>query len=660
MGHLPLLDELAIIAALGVAVTVALSRLQLPAVAGLLLSGAIAGPFGLRLVRSVEAIEVLAELGVVLLLFTIGLEFSLSRLRTIFRQVALGGLLQVVLTTGAVAAIAMAFGESLARGIFWGFVVALSSTAIVLRALGERRELDAPHGRFIVGTLIFQDLCIVPMVLVVPLLAPGAGGAGVLGSIALALGKAAAVVIVTVVLARVVVPRALAWVDAARSREAFLLAVLGLCLGIAYLTGRAGLSLALGAFLGGMVVADTPFGHRAMGDLLPLRDAFVSIFFVSLGMLFDVRVVLARPVLVGAIFVGMLVGKGILATTSAFAMRFPARAAILAGVGLSQFGEFGFVLARLGRESGVVEEAALQPLLAAGIVTMFVTPLLVRVAPHVTAGERLLAPLERLIGVRQDEDAAPQPVSGHVVVVGYGVAGQTLTLALERSGVEHRILELNAETVRVARAVGTPITYADATSVEALEHAHVERARSVVLLMNDPAALLRVVETVRRVAPEVPIIVRARYLRDVGALEAAGATEVVPEEVEAGLEIVARVLRGLHVPRNDIDVCVEETRAQTTPSARALHVPASRLGDRSDLADIDIESVRVEPGSRGAGASTLALGLRKTTGATAVALRRGDAIAPLDPAKPFEEGDVVYLVGERSALERAIAFFRRA
>jgi CPA2 family monovalent cation:H+ antiporter-2 len=658
MAHLPLLDELAIIAALGVAVTVALSRLRLPAVAGLLLCGAIAGPFGLRLVRSVESIEILAELGVVLLLFTIGLEFSLSRLRTIFKQVAVGGLLQVLLTTLAVAGLAMLLGEPFSRGVFWGFVVALSSTAIVLRALGERRELDAPHGRFIVGTLIFQDLCIVPMVLIVPLLAPGAAAGGALQAIALALGKAALVVVVTVVLARVIVPRALAWVDAARSREAFLLAVLGLCLGIAYLTGHAGLSLALGAFLGGMVVADTPFGHRAMGDLLPLRDAFVSVFFVSLGMLFDVRVVLARPLLVGGIFVGMLVGKGMLATASAFAMRFPARAAILAGVGLSQFGEFGFVLARLGRDSGVVDEAALQPLLAAGIVTMFVTPLLVRIAPHVTAGERMLAPLERLIGVREDDTTPPPTVSGHVVVVGYGVAGQTLALALERSSVPHRILELNAETVRIARAVGTPITYADATSEEALEHAHVESARAVVLLMNDPAAQLRVVETVRRVAKDVPIVVRARYLRDVDALKAAGATEVVPEEVEAGLEIVARVLRLLHVSRNDIDICIEETRAKTIPSARSPHVPASHLGDRTDLADMDIESVRVEAGSRAAGRSTLELGLRKATGATAVALRRGSAIAPFDPATPFEEGDVVYLVGERPALERAVALFR--
>jgi CPA2 family monovalent cation:H+ antiporter-2 len=397
MGHVPLLDELAIVAALAVAVTVLLARFKLPTVAGLLLAGALLGPFGLRLVSSVHAIEVLAEVGVVLLLFSIGLEFSLERLRDILRQVALGGALQVGLTTGVTALIAVALGQPVGRGVFYGFAFALSSTAIVLRALSERRELDAPHGKFIVGTLIFQDLCVVPMVLIVPLL----GASGPVGeaavSIGVALGKAALVVVGTVLVARFVVPKILGWVDASRSREVFLLAILALCIGTAWLTSMVGLSLALGAFLGGMVVADTEYSHRAMGDILPLRDAFVSVFFVSLGMLFDVRVVAAQPLLVGGLLAGFLLAKGLLATFAAMAMRFPSRVAWLAGVGLAQFGEFGFVLSRLAQSSGVVDEADVSPLLAAGIASMFLTPLFVRAAPHITAGERLLAPLERLI-----------------------------------------------------------------------------------------------------------------------------------------------------------------------------------------------------------------------------------------------------------------------
>lgn len=569
MGHIPLLDELAIVAALGVGVTVLLSRLRLPTVAGLLAAGALLGPYGLGLATSVSAIEVLAEVGVVLLLFSIGLEFSLARLRDIFRQVALGGVLQVGLTTLAAMGVAMALGEPLGRGIFYGFVFALSSTAIVLRALAERRELDAPHGRFIVGTLIFQDLCVVPMVLAVPLLGAGASGADAAGKIGLAIGKAAVVVVAVVGISRFVVPKVLDWVDASRSREVFLLAILGLCIGTAWLTAHAGLSLALGAFLGGMVVADTEYGHRAMGDILPLRDAFMNIFFVSLGMLFDVRVVLAQPLLVAALLLGFLVAKGALATFAVLAMRFPARVAWLAGVGLAQFGEFGFVLTRLAQSSGVIDAKAAGPLLAAGIGSMFLTPLLVRAAPHITAGEKILGPLERLIGVRSIDEREPhERLENHILIVGYGVAGSLAARALRACQVPFVALELNADNVRRGRAEGNPVYYGDATSEEALRHAHVERARMVVLLMNDAQAALRVVDTLRRVAPAVPVLMRTRYLGERERLFALGAKEVVAEEVEGAVEIVTRMLRRAEVPQGDIDARIREVRSDTRTESR--------------------------------------------------------------------------------------------
>jgi CPA2 family monovalent cation:H+ antiporter-2 len=648
MGSLPLIDELAVIAGLGVLVTVVLARLRLPTVAGLLLAGALVGPFGLGLIRSQHAIETLAELGVVMLLFTIGLEFSLTRLKHIFQKVALGGLIQVLLTISATAAVALALGESLGRGVFYGFVVALSSTAIVLRALTERRELDAPHGRFIVGTLIFQDLCVVPMVLIVPLLAAPGDPARQALVIGLALGKAALVVLATIVVARVVVPRVLGWVDASRSREVFLLAVLGLCIGTAWLTSQAGLSLALGAFLGGMVVADTEYGHRAMGDILPLRDAFVSLFFVSLGMLFDIHVVLSEPITVGLLLLAFLGAKGLLATLAAMAMRFPARVAWLAGVGLAQFGEFGFVLARLGQSSGVVDEAGMRPLLTAGVISMFLTPVLVRIAPHVTAGERLLAPLEKLIGVRSIDEADQhvEELSGHIVIVGFGVAGKLAAKALARLNVRYVALELNAETVRSLRAQGEPIYYGDATSPEALGHAHLERARALVLLMNDAQAANRVVDTARRVAPHVPILMRTRYLLEREALLAIGAKDVVAEEVEGAIEVMARLLRWLEVPRNVMDECMRTARESTQTSERTQTVPRASLGAQRALSELKIESVLVKPGSRAVGQSAVDLAVRRRTGALIVAVRRADRLLEQpDPHSPFEAGDVVYLVG---------------
>ena len=282
-----LLEEITVIATVSVIVTLILGRLKLPVVAGLVLSGALVGPKALSLAHDPEAIEVIAEVGVIFLLFTIGLEFSLSRLKNIFRQVALGGLLQVGVTTLVTSLVCLSMNLSIPEAIVYGFVFALSSTALVLRTLGERGELDAPHGRFIVGTLIFQDLCIVPMVLIVPLLINGLDKPEPWQAIMLALVKATLVVVLLFAVSRKLIPLLFRWVNASRSNEVFILTVLCLCIGTAYLTSLTGLSLALGAFLAGMIVADTDFRHRAMGDILPLRDVFVSFFFVSLGMFFD-------------------------------------------------------------------------------------------------------------------------------------------------------------------------------------------------------------------------------------------------------------------------------------------------------------------------------------------------------------------------------------
>lgn len=657
MQHIPLLGELAIMAAVGVVVAALLSRLRLPTVAGLLAAGALLGPFGLGRVGEASGIETLAEVGVVLLLFTIGLEFSLARLTQLFRSFALGGALQVSATIAATAGVALLTGTTLAQAVFVGFVVAMSSTAIVLRLLADRGELDAPHGRFIVGTLIFQDLCVVPMVLLVPVLGSQQPWAAAATATALALGKAALLVLGALLVARVLVPRLLRWVDASRSREAFLLAILAICVGTTWLASLAGLSLALGAFVGGMVVADSDFQQRAMGDMLPLRDAFVSVFFISLGMLFDGRLLVARPLAVGLLLLAFVVAKGALATLAALASRLPPRAAWLAGVGLGQFGEFGFVLLRLGQASGLVDRETGRVLLAAGALSMFLVPLLLRVAPRVRLVERVLAPLaRRATGPALPVDAAAPTLRDHVVVVGYGVAGRLVAQALATCGLGHIVLDLNAETVRRARAAGEPVHYADATSSEALSMARVSAARAVVVLINDPAAALRVVDTVRRGAPAVPVIVRSRYWADQSQLLQLGASEVVTEEVEASAEVVTRVLRRMEVPRNAIEAQVRILRQDLQTSRRKVTMPRSALPDQRALADLKIDSVRIEAHSAAVGRTARQLALRERSRALIVAVRRGDELLDHpDPDQPLLRGDIVYLVGSGTAIRQAMA-----
>jgi CPA2 family monovalent cation:H+ antiporter-2 len=412
------------------------------------------------------------------------------------------------------------------------------------------------------------------MVLVVPLLAPIAGAPQ--GDIGMAMLKAAAVVAGTLLFARMIVPPVLAWIDSSKSRDVFLLAVLAICIGTAFLTSLAGLSLALGAFLGGMVVADSPYGHRALGDILPLRDLFVSIFFVSLGMLFEPEVVLAEPLLTLGLVAGFMLGKGFLATLAAMAMRFPARVAWLAGVGLAQFGEFGFVLAKLGESSKLIDHATLSPVLAAGIISMFLTPLLVRLAPHITAGEKLLAPLEKLIGVKAIDVADDERASAekdHVVVIGYGVAAQILIATLKARQIPYLVLELDPERVRKAASRGEPVFYADATSAEALGHAHLENARALVILISDAHAAHRIVDVARERAPHVPTWVRTRYVHEGEALtykikpvfKRASAPVVegehhlvfIAEEVEGGAVVADRLLRAFGVPDNESRIEVE-------------------------------------------------------------------------------------------------------
>ena len=655
-----LLEEITVIATVSVIVTLLLGRLKLPVVAGLVLSGALVGPKALSLAHDPEAIEVIAEVGVIFLLFTIGLEFSLSRLKNIFRQVALGGLLQVGVTTIVTSLVCLGLDLSFPEAVVYGFVFALSSTALVLRTLGERGELDAPHGRFIVGTLIFQDLCIVPMVLVVPLLVNGLDKPETWQAIMFALGKAALVVVLLFATSRKVIPYLFRWVDASRSNEVFILTVLCLCIGTAYLTSLTGLSLALGAFLAGMIVADTDFRHRAMGDILPLRDVFVSFFFVSLGMFFDFQLLAEKPMEVGLLLLAFIGGKGLIAILAASFMRFPPRAAWLAGVGLAQFGEFGFIILQLAIQEGVVVEAEIGTLLNAGILSMFLTPLLVYKAPHFTAGERALDPLAKLLRARSAEELEDRTVghSDHVVVIGYGLAGRLLTNSLSRLKIEAVALEMNSDNVELGRKLGDPVYYADATSEEALGHAHVESCRAIVIMINDNQAIERVISTIARMKVDAPVFVRTQYMRGSEKLSHELPVNIVASEVEGGLEILSLVLNQLKIPRNLIVREIDQAREETMHSDREYYSSPLPLEAHAGLKDLKVEKLIVGTKSQVAGKSPRNLDLAESTGVSILAIRRKESLLVHRLADVnFEPGDLVYCLGNKEDMQNITPSF---
>jgi len=648
-----LLRDLAIIFAGSLLVILVFHRLKLPALPGFIVAGVVLGPNALGLVSDVHQVESLAEVGVILLLFTIGIEFSLSRLREMGRQVVIGGGAQVLLTVGLGAALAVGLGLAWPVAVLLGFLVALSSTAIVLKGLADKGEIDTPHGRLATGVLIFQDLCVVPMMLVLPYLAGGAGeGAGV----AWALIKAGLVVAGVLVLARTVVPRALSEIVKTRSRELFLIAVILVGTLTALGTAAAGASLALGAFLAGLVISESDYGHQAMAELLPFRDVFISLFFVTVGMLVHVGFLRDHPVLALAGVAAIMGGKSVLAALGPAVLGYSGRVALLAGLAVSQIGEFSFVLARQGRGTGLLPEGLYQTFLAVAVLTMLVTPFALQSGPALLDGLERLIPLDRLLPGFRPQALTPvgEPLTDHVIVAGYGLNGRNLAAALRSIRAPYLIVELNAQTVRQARARGEPAFYGDATREEILRGLGAERARMLVVAISDPAATRRMVRVARALNSRIHIIARTRYVVEMPELTRLGADVVIPEEFETSIEIFARVLAHYGVPHGDIERLVGEIRGSHYEVLRSDAAGRLSLDAVAGVPQMAIERMRLPPHSPLAGKRLAATGLRSQTGALVLSVVRGDnEIATPGPQFRLVAGDVLVVVGQPHQLHAA-------
>ena len=649
-----LLEDLAIIFAGSLVVILAFHRLKLPALPGFIVAGVLLGPNALGLVSDVHQVESLAEVGVILLLFTIGIEFSLSRLREMGRQVVIGGGAQVVLTVGLSAALAAGLGLPWPVAVLVGFLVALSSTAIVLKGLADKGEIDTPHGRLATGVLIFQDLCVVPMMLVLPFLAGAADGGA--GGLAWALAKAALVVAGVLVLARTVVPRVLSEIVKTRSRELFLIAVILVGTLTALGTAAAGASLALGAFLAGLVISESDYGHQAMAELLPFRDVFISLFFVTVGMLVQVGFLRDHPALALLGVAAIMGGKSVLAALGPALLGYSGRVALLAGLAVSQIGEFSFVLARQGRGTGLLPEGLYQSFLAVAVLTMLVTPFALQSGPVLLDGLERLIPLDRLLPGFRPQALTPvgEPLTDHVIVAGYGLNGRNLAAALRSIRAPYLIVELNAQTVRQARARGEPAFYGDATREEILRGLGAERARMLVVAISDPAATRRMVRVARGLNPRIYIIARTRYVVEMPELTRLGADVVIPEEFETSIEIFARVLAHYGVPRGDIDRLVDEIRGSHYEVLRSDAAGRLSLDAVAGVPQMAIERMRLSLQSTLAGKRLAATGLRSQTGALVLSVVRGDEeVATPGPQFRLVAGDVLVVVGQPHQLQAA-------
>ena len=592
--HPFILNEILVIILLSVLVLYLCHRLHLPIIVGFLLTGVIAGPHGLGLVREIEAVQTLAEIGVILLMFTIGMEFSLRNLLRIRKAVLLGGSLQMVLTIFAGFAAARLFGYDLQRALFGGFLLSLSSTAIVMKTLQDRAEMESPHGNTALGILIFQDMAAIPMMLLVPLLAGSFHNAGV--SPLMLLAKTIGILLLVPVVSKWLAPRIFFMIAKTKSRELFLLTTIAMFMTVAWLTYTAGLSLALGSFLAGLIISESDYSHQALGDIMPFRDVFTSFFFVSIGMLLDGGFLLRYPLSLIVAALCILVVKAIAAGIAAFFCGLPLRSAIVTGIALAQVGEFSFILSETGVPYGLVSGDTYQAFLAVSILTMMATPSLISVAPffaHAVVKKPLPRGLKQGIAPKKQE--APSRLENHLIIVGFGLNGRNLARAARIAGIPYMILEMNPSAVRSEKAKGEPIYYGDATQQAILLHANIEQARSLTVVINDRAAARRITELARRLNRRIYILVRTRYVMEINDLIRLGANEVIPEEFETSVEIFSRVLAKYFVPRDDIEKLIAEVRSDGYEMFRSLSRNAqASCTMESCLPDMDIVSFRIE------------------------------------------------------------------
>lgn len=649
-----ILLELALLFALCVVVGAAFHWLRLPPIVGFLCAGAIVGPFSLGFVEHVELVHGLSEVGVVMLLFAVGMELPLAHLARLRRVILVGGGWQLGGTIVLGAAIAMTFGLPWNQSVFLGFLLSLSSTAVIAKILTDHGEFSAPHGRLSMGIALAQDIAVVPMMLLIPLLASQAPVDGAVGAGSGILASLRNLVILAVVLwvGRSLIAPLLAFVCRMRSRELFVLTLAAICLGFAAVTAALGMSLALGAFLAGLLIAETDHNSQAMAEVEPVRDALASLFFVSIGMLFDWRIIAIEPLVVGIALVGVIAFKALIVVAAGYFMGQPRWVCWRAGLTLAQVGEFSFVLVQVGMRSHLLPDDAERVFVVVAVLSIASTPLLATLGRRLVLGSR---------GAAAEDAVEPRAVrSDHAIVVGYGPTGRTLVNAMCKLGLTVVAVEQNAATVRKERDAGVPIELGDATRLGTLRSLGLERAQLVVIAVNDPSAAVRIAQQVRRFAPHVHVVARSSYIAETPVLLRAGASEVVPQELEASIELLVRVLRRFLVGNDEIGQIVHQVREEAGSIARAAPVArpdATRIAEF--VPGVGIEVLRVSEGCDVAEKDLARAGVRRRTGWSVVAVRRDNRNLPVvTPETVLKAGDVVVVIGPESRFGDAATLFR--
>lgn len=635
-------------------------RLGIPPIVGFLLTGVLAGPHGLGLVRETDDVEKLAQMGIVLLLFGIGMEFSFKKLVQMKRLFLLGGLLQVGLTIALGGMIASLMGWSWQEALFAGCLLSMSSTAIVLSVLKQKLETITPHGQVAISILVFQDIIAIPMILLIPLLGSQEGSSTEATSLLLwSLVKGIAIMIAVFISAQKLVPYLLLLVARTRNKELFLLSVLTLCFGVAWLTSGLGLSLTIGAFLAGLLISESEYSHEAISHIFSFQALFISFFFVSVGMLLNLDFILPHLLTITGLSLFVIMIKFLTGGLTALCLGFPLRTAAMVGVALCQIGEFSFVLAKTGFSHDLIANDYYQFFVAVSLLTMAVSPILINLSPRfATWLTHFPLPEKWRTGLYDGSSIDKKSLKHHVIIVGFGVSGRNLARSSKQAGIPYTILEMNPDTVREQKNLGEPIHFGDAMHLSVLEHLNIQEAKALAILINDPVATRRIVKIAREVNPSLYIIVRTRYIHEIALMNDLGANEVIPDEFGTSVEIFSRVLRQYHIPDLEIDHCIKEMCTTGYELLRQSSPTSVKLSDVTlDLYNIELVSFRLKPGAPLIGKSLAESKLRQEGVTVLLIQRENEILFHPAPDTQLMINDILVVIGEKVSAQKAEDLF---
>jgi len=651
-----ILKDVVIIFALSTFVNFIFTKIRVPTLVGYLLTGIVAGPFLLGLIHSPHEIELMAELGVVILMFTIGMEFSLKHLLKIRRIVFLGGFIQLTLTAMASMVLAHSYHMEWKGALFIGFLTALSSTAVVLKILQDRSEVTSNYGRTVVGILIFQDIVLVPLMLFTPFLN---GNTATLGPDLLGLALKTVVIVSFVYVGnKWLMPKVLHWIAMTKNQELFLMSILLICLSVALLTSQLGITLAFGAFLAGLMISESEYSDNAFGNLIPFRDTFTSFFFVSIGMLLDVSFVVQNIGTVIVIVIWVILIKLIFGGFTAFLMGHTFRGTILVGIALSQVGEFSFILAKLGISYHILSDYYYQLFLAVAIITMSVSPLLIQIGnPLASLLLKLPLPAFLINGLFPLHQIEIPRLSKHLVLIGKDSRAINLSVMAKYNKIPYISIVFDPAIVRKRQEKGESIIYGDAVNEPILQKAHVDTAKVVLISVGDLITSMAIIEKVRRLNKHAFILVRTKHVEDIEELYKLGANQVIPEEFETAIDLFERVLSNYLLPQSEIDTTIARIRDDNYGIFYEKSED-SKFNILKEIPNIEIVALKVEEQSLLAGKTLAEIKLRNRYGITLFALKRADQLIdhPHSGTR-LQAGDIAYILGKPEQIANSTHLF---